>query len=89
MLLKVKLLRQETGCNTIKPIRSKYAAIHIICSPTGKVAFMRSFQKLKASVPFDTELRILNTKTPFLITVDASFIEIGAALFQLNKKKTK
>ena len=40
MLLKVKSLGHEIGCNTIKPIHSKIAAIQKIPSPTGKVALM-------------------------------------------------
>ena len=40
MLLKVKFTGHEIGCNTIKPIHSKTAAIHKIPSPTGKVALM-------------------------------------------------
>ena len=38
MLLKVKFLGHEIGYNTIKPIRSKLAAIHKIPSPTGKTS---------------------------------------------------
>ena len=44
------------------------------------------FQKLKMSVTSETELTIPNTKHPFVITVDASFIELGAVLFQLNEQ---
>ena len=44
------------------------------------------FQKLKMSLTSDTELTIPNTKHPFFITVDASFIGLGAVLFQLNKE---
>ena len=40
MLLKVKFLGHEIGCNTIKPIHSKIAAIQKIPSPNGKVALM-------------------------------------------------
>ena len=42
-----------------------------------------SFQTLKTSL---TELTIPNTKHSFLITVDASFIGLGAVLFQLNDR---
>ena len=42
MLLEVKFLGHEIGYNTIKPIHSKFAAIHKIPSPTGKIA-LRSF----------------------------------------------
>ena len=40
MLLKVKFLGHEIGYHTIKPYHSKFAAIHKIPSPTGKVALM-------------------------------------------------
>ena len=40
MLLTVKFLGHDIGYNTIKPIHSKYATIHKIPSPTGKVALM-------------------------------------------------
>ena len=40
MLLKVKFVGHEIGYNTIKPYRSKIAAIHKIPSSTGKVALM-------------------------------------------------
>ena len=39
----------------------------------------------KNSLTSDTELTIPNTKHPFFITVDASFIGLGAVLFQLNE----
>ena len=42
------------------------------------------FQKLKMSLPSETELTIPNTKHPFFITVNASLIGLGAVLFQLN-----
>ena len=42
------------------------------------------FQKLKMSLTSETELTIPNTKHPFFLTVDASLIELGAVLFQLN-----
>ena len=42
----------------------------------------RLFQKLKMSLTSETELTIPNTKHPFLITVDASLIGLGAVLFQ-------
>ena len=42
------------------------------------------FQKLKMSLTSETELTKPNTKYPFFITVDASLIELGAVLFQLN-----
>ena len=44
------------------------------------------FQKLKMSLTSETELIIPNTKHPFFITVDASFIGLGAVLFQLNEQ---
>ena len=34
----------------------------------------------------ETELTIPNTKHPFFITVDASLIDLGAVLFQMNKE---
>ena len=37
------------------------------------------------SLTSETELTIANTKHPFFITVDASLIELGAVLFQLNE----
>ena len=40
MLLNVKFLGHEIYYNTIKPICSKFAAIHKILSPTGKVALV-------------------------------------------------
>ena len=40
MLFKIKFLGHEIGYNTIKPIHSKFAAIHKIPSPTGKVVLM-------------------------------------------------
>ena len=46
----------------------------------------RLFQKLKMSLTFETELTKPNTNPPFFITVDASFIGLGAALFQLNEQ---
>ena len=42
----------------------------------------RLFQKLKMSLISETELTLPNTKRPFLITVDASLIGLGAVLFQ-------
>ena len=38
------------------------------------------FQKLKTSLTSETELTIPNTKQPFIITVDASLIGLGAVL---------
>ena len=46
----------------------------------------RLFHKLKKSLTSDTELTIPNKKHPFFITVDASFIGLGAVLFQLNEQ---
>ena len=46
----------------------------------------RLFQKLKLSLTSETELTKPNTKHPFFITVDASFIGLGAVLFQLNEQ---
>ena len=34
----------------------------------------------------ETELTIPNTKHPFFITVDASLVGLGAALFQMNEE---
>ena len=39
------------------------------------------------SLTSETELTIPNTKHPFFITVDASFIGLGAVLFQINEQK--
>ena len=50
----------------------------------------RLFQKLKMSLTSEIELTIPNTKHPFFITVDGSFIGLGVVLFQLydqNKMK--
>ena len=44
------------------------------------------FQKFKMSLTSETEFTIPNTKHPFFITVDASFIGLGAVLFQLNEQ---
>ena len=52
MLLKVKFLGHEIGYNTIKPFHSKFAAIHKIPSPTGKVALMSFIGALN----FDTKV---------------------------------
>ena len=38
------------------------------------------------SLTSETELTILNTKHPFFVTVDASFIGLGVVLFQLNEQ---
>ena len=38
------------------------------------------------SLTSGTELTIPNTKHPFFITVDASFIGLGAVIFQLNEE---
>ena len=38
------------------------------------------------SLTSETELTIPNTKHPFVITVDASLIGLGAVLFQLNEQ---
>ena len=46
----------------------------------------RLFQKLKMSLSSETKLTVRNTKHPFFITVDASLIELGAVLFQLNEQ---
>ena len=46
----------------------------------------RFFQKLKMSLTSETEITIPNTKYPFFITVDASYIGLGAVLFQLNEQ---
>ena len=35
----------------------------------------------------ETELTILKTKHPFFITVDASLVDLGAVLFQMNEEK--
>ena len=44
------------------------------------------FQQLKMSLTSETELTIPNTKEPFFITGDASFIGLGAVFFQLNEE---
>ena len=44
------------------------------------------FQDVKNSMTADTELTIPNTKHPFLITVDASLVGLGAVLFQMNEE---
>ena len=58
MLLKVKLLGQEIGYNTNKPIHSKIAAIHKIPSPTGKVALMSFIGALNFYTKFIEKLHI-------------------------------
>ena len=58
MLLKVKFLGHEIGYNTIKPIHSKIAAIHIIPSPTGKVALMSFIGALNFYTNFIEKLHI-------------------------------
>ena len=63
MLLKVKLLGHEIGYNTIKPIRSKIAAIHKIPSPTGKVTLMSFIGALNFYTKFIEKLHI--TLKPF------------------------
>ena len=51
MLFKVKFLGHEIGYNTIKPIHSKFDAIHKIPSPTSNVALMN----FKGSLIFYTK----------------------------------
>ena len=56
----------------------------------GQIKHESLFQKLKMSLTSETEVTIPNTKHPFFITVDASFIGLSAVLFQLNEQdKTK
>ena len=57
MLPKVKCLGHEIGYNTIKPIRSKTAAIHKIPSPTGKVALMSFIGALNFYIKFIEKTR--------------------------------
>ena len=45
------------------------------------------FHKLKKPLTSETERTKPNTKHSFFITVDASFIGLGAVLFQLNEEK--
>ena len=63
MLLKVKFLGHEISYNTIKPIRSKIAAIHKIPSPTGKVALMSFIGALNFYTKFNEKLH--NNLKPF------------------------
>ena len=63
MLLIVKILGHEIGYHTIKPIRSKLAAIHKFPSPTGKVALMSFSGALNFYTKFIEKLH-LNLK-PF------------------------
>ena len=58
MLLKLKFLGHEIGHHTIKPIHSKFAAIHKIPSPTGKVALMSFIGALKFYTKFIYKLNI-------------------------------
>ena len=58
MLLKVKFLGHEIGYKTIKPIHSKFAAIHKIPSPTGKVAPMSFIGALNFYIKFIEKLHI-------------------------------
>ena len=58
MLLKVKVLGQEIGFNTIKPIHSKIATIHKIPSPTGKVALISFIGALNFYTKFTEKLHI-------------------------------
>ena len=44
------------------------------------------FHKFKMSLTSEKELTIPNTNHPFLFTVDASLIGLGAILFQLNEE---
>ena len=44
------------------------------------------FQNVKNAMTADTELTIPNTTHPFLITVDASLVGLGAVLFQMNEE---
>ena len=58
MLLKIKFLGHEIGYNTIKPIDSKFADIHKIPSPTGKVALMSFIGALNFYTKFIEKLHI-------------------------------
>ena len=51
------------------------------CTPDDELLL----QQLKTALPSDTENTILNTKHPFVITVDVFSIDIGAVIFQLNE----
>ena len=55
MLLEVKVVRHETGYNTVKPI---YSAIHKIPSPTGKVVLMSFIGALNFYSEFIEKLHI-------------------------------
>ena len=78
MLLKVKFVGHEIGYNTIKPIHSKFTAIHKIPSPTGKVALMSFIGALNFYTKFIEKLHInlkpfydlLHENTPWKWTED-------------------
>ena len=64
MLLNVKFLGHEIGYNTIKPIHSKFAAIHKIPSSTGRVALMSFIGALNFYTKFiENRFTIFYTKT--------------------------
>ena len=44
------------------------------------------FQHVKNKMTAETESTIPNTKHPFFITVDASLVDLGAVLFQVNEE---
>ena len=44
------------------------------------------FQNVKNAMTADTEITKPNTTHPFFITVDASLVGLGAALFQMNEE---
>ena len=44
------------------------------------------FQNVKNAMTAGTELTIPNTTHPFFITVDASLVDLGAVLFQMNEE---
>ena len=46
----------------------------------------KTFQNVKNAMTADTELTIPNTTHPFLITVDASLVSLGAVIFQMNEE---
>ena len=58
MLLKVKFLGHELGCNTTKSIHSKIAAIHKHPSATGKVALMSFLGSLNFYTKFLENIHI-------------------------------
>ena len=67
----------------LKPL---YTLLHDDVKFKGTPELEKIFQDVKNSMTADTELTIPNTKHPFSITVDASLVGLGAALFQMNEE---